>query len=341
MNSASGGITTYLLEYLINKRIIDAAITIQRNSKLPYFSYTICKNTSSLMSCGGSAYCLTPIGDIIKQIINDDSLQSIAIVALPCFCKAIRNACNINNKLRNKIKYIIGLVCGQQKSLSFSEYLAKKNNINSLQSIQFRTKKNNRPNSNYGVKLTSESGVSQEITFSSYAKEWSFKLFTASACNYCDDIFAETADIVLMDAWLPKYKISYKGENIIITRNLYLDEIIRNISTVSLVPIDSAIESQSPVIYNKRVAILEHLKLAKKAGLIPPKKREELLHRPSLLAKPLIRTKYRLSCQAENLWKNSEHNYTVFNHALKKWRTKIYIGLILNKINTIINKMSI
>lgn len=338
IDSASGGITSYLLNYLIKNNIIDAAITVKRTSGEHLFSYSICKTESEILSCNGSAYCVTPVGEIIKQVIADDTLNQIAVVALPCFCKAIRNACRYNLKLRKKVKYIIGLVCGQQKSLSFIEYLAAKNNINEVNNIHFRTKRFGRPNSNFGIIFNENSINTKEITFSSYAKEWAYKLFTLPACNYCDDIFAETADIVLMDAWLPEYKDSDKGENLIITRSQELDTIISEISTVHTISIDRIIESQASVIKNKRTFISEHLSLVKKKGLIPPTKRYHLLNKPNFLEKSLIHTKFNLTNKSEQWWEESGHNYGKFTKKLDKLKIRLLLGLILNKINTIINK---
>lgn len=31
------------------------------------------------------------------------------------------------------------------------------------------------------------------------------------ACNYCDDVFAECADVTCMDAWLPEYSQDHRG----------------------------------------------------------------------------------------------------------------------------------
>lgn len=39
------------------------------------------------------------------------------------------------------------------------------------------------------------------------------------ACDFCDDVFAETADIALGDAWLPEYVQDGNGTNVVVTRN--------------------------------------------------------------------------------------------------------------------------
>ena len=39
------------------------------------------------------------------------------------------------------------------------------------------------------------------------------------ACDFCEDVFGYCADVVLGDAWLPKYNKDPKGDNVVIVRN--------------------------------------------------------------------------------------------------------------------------
>ena len=47
-----------------------------------------------------------------------------------------------------------------------------------------------------------------------------------NACNYCDDVVGETADISIGDAWLPKYSFDWRGKNLLVLRNTVLSELI-------------------------------------------------------------------------------------------------------------------
>lgn len=55
-----------------------------------------------------------------------------------------------------------------------------------------------------------------------------FSLFMNNACNFCDDVVAETADISFGDAWVEPYSSDGKGTNAIITRSPVIDQIIRS-----------------------------------------------------------------------------------------------------------------
>ena len=55
---------------------------------------------------------------------------------------------------------------------------------------------------------------------------WAFGAFQPAACNSCDDVFAETADVVFGDAWLPQYTDDWRGTNVVVTRSPEADRIL-------------------------------------------------------------------------------------------------------------------
>lgn len=339
MNCASGGLVSYLLEYLLRHDDVDTAIVVGKHEG-SYYSYYKCSNPDDVYKYSRSAYTVVSINETLSDIIRDDNIKSFAVVAVPCFSKALRNSIKYNVKLRKKLKYIIGLVCGQQKSNSFVEYLSSKFKIDVLSSIDFRTKKTGRNNGNYGVKLLDRTGVEKEITFSDYAKEWSFKMFSVPACSLCDDIFAETADIVFMDAWLPEYNTSDKGENLIITRNRHLDEIISNISTVKKIDVNKVKSSQSFVIKSKREAILTNIKKSNQKFKYTPIKRNDKLKKPNCLEQFLHSVKYDIALESDRLWIESRKDYNIFISVFnRKFKYRLFIGLVLYKISNIIKRL--
>lgn len=338
-NAASGGLTSYVLAHLLDTHQVDAAIVVgRREGDKPYYASTLVRNSEEVYRCTRSAYYAVHVGETLREVIVDKSITSVAIVALPCLCKAIRNACKENAVLRRKVKYVIGLVCGQQKTHNFADYLGKKNGLSTLTSIDFRTKKLERPNGNYGVKLKNKE-LENEITFSDYSKDWSFKLFTVQACNYCDDIFAECADMVVMDAWLPEYGTSDKGENLVVTRSAELDSVIKSIPGVQEIGIERVLQSQSSVIQNKRSAIVVALSQLKSKQGIKLTKRPELYSPPSIWERVLYRAKYSMSVNSDRIWHETNRNIANFNKKLRGYKLVLYSGLILNKIHTILCKL--
>lgn len=336
-SGASGGMTSWILKELLKRKEVDAVALVEKRAQIPYFKYTICNDYQKVSSYSRSAYYTNNIDTILTKIYDDKRIQNIAITALPCISKAIRNSILIKHKKDSKIRFIIGLVCGQTKSHNFSSYLAKKHELPILDEIDFRIKKKNRTNGNFGVNLKAKTQI-KEITFSSFAKEWSFGLFTPNPCNFCDDIFAETADIALMDAWLPEYKDSDKGENLIVTRSEYFDNLLKKIATIEEIPVQRVLQSQKEVIINKRSFITERLKTAHSNKKYIPQKRDHLFKKAPCYAKAMIRTKYILSSISDELWINSNENYDSFSLKLKKYKILMLIALVINKIGNLYKK---
>ena len=107
----------------------------------------------------------------------------------------------------------MGLVCGQLKSKQYTEYLAALSGITPpLANVHYRGKSPEKPASNYYFSCTSKDGAMGKIFWDEgVAEAWTNRWFTLNACNYCDDVFAECADITFMDAWLPEYSKDYRG----------------------------------------------------------------------------------------------------------------------------------
>ena len=59
-----------------------------------------------------------------------------------------------------------------------------------------------------------------------FGSNWSDGLFKANSCNVCDDVSAETADVVFGDAWFPPFDKDWRGNNVIISRNPKITNII-------------------------------------------------------------------------------------------------------------------
>jgi hypothetical protein len=48
-----------------------------------------------------------------------------------------------------------------------------------------------------------------------------------SACNFCDDVVAETADVSLGDAWVEPYSSDGRGTNVVIVRSPLVHDLIQ------------------------------------------------------------------------------------------------------------------
>jgi coenzyme F420-reducing hydrogenase beta subunit len=255
LKSASGGAGHSILKNLLEQKLVDTILTVESNNdpdKL--FKFSNFKEVQELEKIRGSIYYPTEMSEVLDYVMKNDGIY--AITTLPCFAKAIRLAQGKNSKLRKRIKFVIGLVCGQMKTKEFTHTLAK-NAIGTdrLKSVNFRVKQENKSAINFAFEFTSinEKKVNKLSNANIPSKLWGSRAFTPNACNSCTDVFANCADIVLMDAWLPGYMDDYKGHSLVIARTNEISKALENSLDIDVKKIDykKVFLSQKPVVDNK------------------------------------------------------------------------------------------
>jgi len=220
---ASGGIATWLLETLLKKEIVDRVICVGSNpDPNQLFKFTVCSTVEEVRNASRSSYYPVELSEMIRHILENDNIY--ALTGLPCYVKGMRLAMELYPKLRQRVKVMCGLVCDQTQSKHFVDELVrmKGGDPANITNAIFRIKDPARPANDYGFHFESSTGKVRNgnIFFKEgYGELWLNRYFTPNACQHCDDIFAETADIAFMDAWLPQYQKDPKGHNILLVRS--------------------------------------------------------------------------------------------------------------------------
>jgi coenzyme F420-reducing hydrogenase beta subunit len=168
-----------------------------------------------------------------------------AVIGIPCFIKAVRLACAQDPELKSRIVYTIGLFCGHMKSARLAESFAWQMNrdIRDVKRLDYRVKNPHRPANWYRVQLTLEDGSTCGHDWWHMADgDWGAGFFQNSACNFCDDVVAETADISFGDAWKEPYVSDGRGTNVIIIRSPALVALVQEgmaAGRIELAPVDA------------------------------------------------------------------------------------------------------
>lgn len=251
LSSASGGAGNFIFNALFENGLIDYAICAQsvdgasfcapqnaamvqdatepQSTSAALFKFAVIKSAGELERTKKSAYYPLSLDEALKFIAAHDG--AYAISALPCFAKALRLICEKNRRIKSRVKFIIGLVCGQSKSANFARKLA--NNAFgeevSLASADFRHKIAGASAMSFGFKFRDARGrEAVDDRGSSAELYWSSRAFTPLACNRCVDVFAKCADAVLMDAWLSPQVRDFRGSSLVITRDSRIDLLFKN-----------------------------------------------------------------------------------------------------------------
>jgi len=336
LNGASGGLTTWLLCTLLEKRLVDYVITVApTETQGRLFEYRILDKTADVKKCSKSAYYPTEMSKVLRHICTHPSRY--AIVGLPCVCKAVRQAMQLYPRLATRIKYILGLACHQNKSKFYVEYICtlRGGDPKGINKIRTRIKDPRRSASDFGIAFScGEDHIqnNQIVTFMSegMSKIWCDRYFTLNGCNFCDDIFSELADACFMDAWLSPYKQDYRGHSIMLIRDKRLLKLIEegkhhDYLKIDLLPINKVIRSQRGTIFEKRQAISERLAQRKNNGLLAPPARVDPRTRLRYDQRLEIRAKLHISQRSSKAWLESYRNIKRFKQIMLWPRTILWL----------------
>ena len=329
---ASGGMATWLLITLLQKGIVDYIIAVVPNDNPDQlFKFAILQDTESVLSSSGSAYYPVELSGVLQEIQNRPGRY--AIIGLPCFIKAIRLATQKNRIIRERIPVTAGIVCGQLKNRNFTDYIASLAGIrgNDLMKVHYRGKSPETPASNYYYTFTRKNGTTEKIFWNDGISEpWMNRWFTLNACSYCDDIFAECADVAFMDAWLPEYSKDSQGTNIVLVRSRVVqDAIDQGIKEkeVHLDPIliERVLQSQAGVIDIKRRDLAYQLYLGHQQGCKIPKKRIAADKINNLFLRQRIFTKNQMQRVSREIWNPHEPDVHHFNARMRPSMRRLMI----------------
>jgi coenzyme F420 hydrogenase subunit beta len=279
LTSSSGGMATYLIDQLLNKNIVDAVVTV-KEGKDSFYEYSVIRSTDELISTSETKYYPVTLGTVINQLKTSN--ERFAIVEIACFLKSVRLLQFYHPELKEKIKFTIGIICGGVKSKFFAEYLAGKSGVSSNQfsKPQFRIKDHNSTASDYSFGCKDSKGELHTIKMKKVGDMWGSGMFKNNACDFCDDVTTELADISLGDAWLNPYNQEGRGTNVMITRSQLAEDLIKHgiISkelSVEHLEFEKFLSSQQGSFNHRQKALGYRMKLAKKKGLtIPPKRHD-------------------------------------------------------------------
>lgn len=286
-SGSSGGIGTWILTRLLEKKLVDYVIHIHSQSPTEndprLFKYGVSSTIDQVIAGAKTRYYPVEMSEVLEIVREQPGRY--AIIGIPCFIKAVRLLMLQDKIFHERIKFCIGLICGHLKSTQFAEMFAWQLGIapKTIEKIDFRKKLPATSASAYGVEVTGKENNQLTTKISPPVNEmfgtnWGLGFFKYKACDYCDDITAETADLTVGDAWLPQYVKDHRGTNVVVVRNKILAEILEegiksNSLSLDEVSAETIIQSQDANYRHRRTGLGYRLYLMEKQGKWHPPKR--------------------------------------------------------------------
>lgn len=231
---SSGGLGSWVPCELLRRGMVDAVVHVKscipdaRDGRL--FRYAVSESVEAVREGAKSRYYPVELSAVARWVRERPGCY--AVVGLPCFVKGLRLLGRADRVVRKRVRFLVGLVCGHLKSTRFADLFAWQCGIapEALRAIDFRMKLAGRKAYQYGVEVVGERDGNEvrEVRPNTdfFGHSWGHGLLKYPACDYCDDVFAETADLTLGDAWLKPYTVDSRGGNVVVVRHPELGELL-------------------------------------------------------------------------------------------------------------------
>jgi coenzyme F420-reducing hydrogenase beta subunit len=343
MQGSSGGLVTWVATELMRKNLVDWVAHVvamaDPHNEGRFFKYRISVNEKEVREGAKSRYYPVELSEVLNLI--REKPRRYAIVAIPCMTKAIHLIRQKDPVLHDRIKFTLGLFCGHMKSSRFVETFAWQMKVRFQEAtrVDYRYKFPDRPANWYNTMLTLKSGeTANKDWWHLRDGDWGAGYFMNSACNFCDDVVAETADVSFGDAWVEPYSSDGRGTNVVIVRSPVIEDLIhKGIKEARLslkeVSAEFVARTQAAGLRHRREGLAYRLTWAPK-GIQPIKRvRPDSCNLPKA-RKMIYRMRYHISKWSHRLfWLAKKMKMPVIYLFWARITTSVYFGVAYHKVN--------
>lgn len=278
---SSGGLTSWLLTELLRTGLVDGVAHVVptadplREGK--FFRYRISGTEDDVRAGAKSRYYPVELSEALETIGSVPGRY--AVTGIPCFVKAVQLLRREDPVVRERVAFTVGLFCGHMKSARLVESFAWQMGValDEIASVDFRVKDPHRAANWYRASFTLRDGRVAQMDWWDLADgDWGGGFFQNGACNVCDDVVAETADISFGDAWVEPYSSDGRGTNVVIVRSPALQQLIAagiREQRLELAPVDAHFvrDTQAAGLRHRREGLAYRLSWRRR-GLRPRKR---------------------------------------------------------------------
>lgn len=231
-HSASGGLTSQFLIWLLDNKIIDGAVVTKFDETSEYKVKTFIASTKDeIISARSSKYAPVSHYNTV-QLIKDAPGEKYVVVGVPCHIHGMRKAMKIDKKLNNKIVGLFAIYCSSGRSFNFTEYVMKERKIN-LNKVKYLAY---RDNGCLGGLVVKGDGIDYYQDYQIYCNSLR-SIFVPRRCLFCIDHYGELADVSFGDIHIEPYIQDKVGINSVVVRSSYWNTLLKQAcldGTVSL-----------------------------------------------------------------------------------------------------------
>ena len=277
---SSGGLTSWVAAELLRTGAVDAIAHVVPT--LPdqdgrFFDYRLSRSPEAVMEGAKSRYYPIELSRVLREIRSTPGRY--AVIGIPCVIKAVNLLRRSDPVLAERITHTLGLFCGHMKSAALVQSFAWQlhSEYDRVRAVDYRRKDAGRPANWYRAQLRLDDGSAAEQDWWHLADgDWGAGFFQNPACDWCDDVVAETADISFGDAWVEPYSSDGRGTNVVIVRSKAMKALIDPAivdGRLNLEPVgaDFVVQTQAAGLRHRREGLAYRLS-RRRVGIMPVKR---------------------------------------------------------------------
>ncbi len=221
-HSASGGVLSQFLIWLLNNNYVDGAVVTRFNKKSPLKVETFIATTpDEIRAAKSSKYSPVTFNNVVRDIKVATGKRYV-IVGLPCHIEGLRKLMNADSKLREKIVGLFAIYCSGSRTFNFTEYLFKARGID-IDKVNYLAYRDNGCLGGMVVKGDCIDYYEDYLSYSNPLRT----IFYPRRCLLCADHFGELADVCFGDIYVKPYSDDKIGVNSVVVRSNYWNQMLR------------------------------------------------------------------------------------------------------------------
>ena len=222
INSASGGVITQTLIFLLENNLVDAVIVAKQGFPSPErASPIITNNRNEIIRCAQSIYTPVPMLQILKKI---NLKKKYAITCVPEQSASLRALQRENFSPALQIKYVLGPYTGTALYPEAIRCYLRSKNITETDGVErLKWREGDWPGY-LEIKTKSGKTVRTPKVYYNYL----IPFFITQTSLQSMDFTNEFADLAVGDAWSPEFESKKEGYSVVVTRTSKMETIIKD-----------------------------------------------------------------------------------------------------------------
>ena len=253
-HSASGGMVSQFLIYLLEKKVIDGAVvTGYTEDGITPYSY-IARSREEIIKARSSKYCPVALNKVGNEITSQPEGEKYVIVGTPCHIQGFRKRMAIDRKLRERVVGLFAIYCSSGRTFNAQEFLLHHYKVQKKDITYFSY----RDNGCLGyLTINQQKGNNLSIPFTTYYGPMLRSFFKPHRCLTCIDPYGELADVCFGDIHIPPYDEDKVGVSSWITRTEFWEEQFCNSAKEGYIKMDDVVsttlnKSQAAMLFPKK-----------------------------------------------------------------------------------------